>query len=302
MSEQTTAQWLRAAGNRIATGSSRICLICARRAAKKATAKGRSAYDGIKDWLGESEGIAWLIKVAMLVGGGLVLRKVLLSLFTGLGALAQSDSWRWLLWPAGAAWLIAAYRIGHPDWKPPADPVDEQPASAEKEAPAEETPPTAEVPETPTEAPPADQPHPSITMTSSQVGRLLHDVYTEGSGVHLAALAERLDQAEFMGHPAARWATRDVRVLLTRHSIRIRPGVRVPPVGGREGVHKEDFLPLLSTAPGDPVVAVVAAGQSNNNNDNNNTSTTHREGVTITLTDDETNPARTHVHVQHLTT
>ncbi|MFF8716175.1 hypothetical protein ACF07T_32790 [Streptomyces sp. NPDC015184] len=293
--DQTTAQWLRAATNRIATGSTRICLICARRAAMKAAAKGRSAYDGVKGWLGESEGIAWLVKVAMLIGGALLLRKLLLGLLGGLAALAHSDSWRWLLWPAALGWVIAAYRIGHPDWEPPADEKAEQPEDAEKEAPAEKA---ATTPEEPAEAPPADQPHPSTTMTRDQVAQLLHDVYTEGSGVHLAALAERLDRAWFLGHPPAPWATRDVRALLTRHEVRVRDGVRVPPKGGREGVHRDDFLPLPSIAPEDPVVAVVAAGQSNNNNGNNTSTTTQREGVTITLTDDETNPARTHVHVQ----
>ncbi|MER6607365.1 hypothetical protein ABT282_15985 [Streptomyces sp. NPDC000927] len=295
-SDQTTTQWVRTAGNRIAVGTNRICLICARRAAMKAVAKGRAWAAGVKEWLAESEGIAWLVKIGMLAVGALILRKIAIGGVTGLGYLAQSDAWRVLLWPAGAIWLIAAYRVGHPDWTPPADP--EQPENAEKGAPAEGTVTAAEAPEESVEAPPADQLHPSTTMTRDQVAHLLHDVYSEGSGVHLAALAERLDRAWFLGHPPAPWATRDVRSLLARHEVRVRPGVRVPPAGGREGVHRDDFLPLPSTAPEDSVVAVVAAGQSDNNNGNNTSTTTRREGLVITLTDDETNPVRTHVHVR----
>jgi len=154
MSDQTTAQWLRAATNRIATGSTRICLICARQAAMKTAAKGRSAATAVKGWLGESEGIAWLVKVGMLVVGGLILRKLLLGLLGGLATLAHSDSWRWLLWPAAMGWIIAAYRIGHPDWTPPTDSEKaEQPETPEEPAQPE------------TEDPPAEEPESGATVT-----------------------------------------------------------------------------------------------------------------------------------------
>ncbi|MYV53134.1 hypothetical protein [Streptomyces sp. SID3212] len=108
-------------------------------------------------------------------------------------------------------------------------------------------------------------PDPADTLTRDDVGALLHHLYQEGSGVHLATLAEALPRRP----RGASWATRDVRALLTRTGVRVRPGVRVPPAGGREGVHREDFPPLPPTEADPPVVADVAAGQSNNNNTNN---------------------------------
>ncbi|MFF2522260.1 hypothetical protein [Streptomyces liangshanensis] len=110
--------------------------------------------------------------------------------------------------------------------------------------------------------PPAD---PADTLTRDDVGALLHHLYQEGSGVHLKTLATALPKRP----TGASWATRDVRALLTRTGVRFRPGVRVPPVGGREGVHRDDFPPLPQAPTDPPVVADVAAGQSNNNNANN---------------------------------
>ncbi len=93
-----------------------------------------------------------------------------------------------------------------------------------------------------------------------------------------------------MGLPATPWKTHHVRALLARHGVRVRDGVRVPPKGGREGVHQEDFPPLPPPPLGDPVVGVVVAGQPNNNNVGNTPSRPFR------ITDDPDNPARHHVH------
>ncbi|MFS0697790.1 hypothetical protein [Streptomyces nitrosporeus] len=124
----------------------------------------------------------------------------------------------------------------------------------------------AAAPETPAEEAPADARHPRDILTRDHVARLLTDVYTEGSGVHLATLAEHLTCTPLVGLPPAPWKTADVRALLARHEVRVRTGVRVPPKGGREGVHREDFPPLPPTPSGPPVVGVVVPGQSNNNN------------------------------------
>ncbi|WP_329615029.1 hypothetical protein OG244_19510 [Streptomyces brevispora] len=142
--------------------------------------------------------------------------------------------------------------------------------------------------ETPPEEPPADEPHPREILTREHVALLLAEVYTEGSGVHLATLAEHLSRTPLMGLPATPWATRDVRTLMGRHEVRIRPGVRVPPAGGREGVHREDFPPLPSPPSDPPVVGVVVPGQSNNNNPSNSPG--------YVITDDPTNPVRHTVH------
>ncbi|MFF9568485.1 hypothetical protein [Streptomyces sp. NPDC014685] len=144
--------------------------------------------------------------------------------------------------------------------------------------------------DTPAEPPPADQPHPSEILTLDDVAQLLHTLYTEGSGVHLATLAHALDRTPYKDHPAAPWKTADVRALLTRHGVRVRDGVRVPPKGGREGVHRDDFPPLPPTAPAAPVVGVVVPGQSNNNNPSNTPS------YPFEVTDDPDNPAAHRVH------
>ncbi|MFD7429036.1 hypothetical protein ACFV6Z_18615 [Streptomyces sp. NPDC059818] len=136
--------------------------------------------------------------------------------------------------------------------------------------------------------PPADEPHPREILTREHVALLLAEVYTEGSGVHLATLAEHLTRTPLIGLPATPWATRDVRTLMGRHAVRIRPGVRVPPTGGREGVHKEDFPPLPQPPSEPPVVGVVVPGQSNNNNPSNSPG--------YVITDDPTNPVRHTVH------
>ncbi|MFJ8855257.1 hypothetical protein [Streptomyces sp. NPDC102437] len=173
-----------------------------------------------------------------------------------------------------AVWIVTALVLGYAATLPDKP----EPAADEQQ-------------DTPAEAPPADQPHPSETLTLGDVALLLTTVYTEGSGVHLAALAEHLDRTPYMGHPAAPWATRDVRALLTRHGVRVRDGVRVPPKGGREGVHRDDFPPIPPPDPAPTVVGDVAAGQSNNNNVGNSLSPYPFE-----VTDDPNNPARSHVH------
>ncbi|MEV5680984.1 hypothetical protein [Streptomyces sp. NPDC052179] len=171
-----------------------------------------------------------------------------------------------------AAWVLTALVLGYAATMPPKD--DEK----KKEQPTEDDP-----------KQPEKLPHPSENMTREHVTLLLHTLYTEGSGVHLAALAAHLHGTAFMGHPAAPWETRDVRALLTRHEVRIRPGVRVPPVGGREGVHRDDFPPLPQPPSRPAVVGVVVPGQRNNNNANNGPS------YPFEVVDDPTNPARARV-------
>lgn len=159
-----------------------------------------------------------------------------------------------------AAWTVTALALGYLALTP----EDEEPADDDQE------------PEQPDDEPP----HPSETLTLDQVAQLLHDAYTEGSGVHLATLRGHLNGHPVGGLPAAPWKPRDVRALLARHAVRVRPGVRVPPVGGREGVHRDDFPPLLSPSAGPVLGDVVVPGQPGNNN-SNNTGEEPREGRSI---------------------
>ncbi|MFC8658470.1 hypothetical protein ACFUCT_25185 [Streptomyces parvus] len=177
-----------------------------------------------------------------------------------------------------AAWVATALALGYlATMKPQPEPEPESTAEDDDQ-------------EQPEEEAPADERHPSELLPLSYVAVLLNDAYTEGSGVHLATLAARLTVTPLMGLPATPWKTGHVRALLTRHGVRVRPGVRVPPTGGREGVHRKDFPPLPPTPSGPPVVAGVVAGQPNNNNASNTPSRPFR------ITDDPQNPARHHVH------
>ncbi|MCX4676717.1 hypothetical protein OG413_15640 [Streptomyces sp. NBC_01433] len=86
-----------------------------------------------------------------------------------------------------AAWVLTALVLGYAATMPPKD--DEK----KKEQPAKDD-----------SKQPEEVRHPSGTMTRDHVALLLHTVYTEGSGVHLAALAGHLHKAAFMGHPRLR--------------------------------------------------------------------------------------------------
>ncbi|MFF3092288.1 hypothetical protein [Streptomyces cyaneofuscatus] len=186
-----------------------------------------------------------------------------------------------ILTVAAITWTLTALVLGYMATTPPG-PEDEpqEPADDDQDQEQGEA----------AEEPPADTRHPSELLPLGHVAALLADAYTEGSGVHLAHLAERLSGTPLMGLPAARWETRDVRALLTRHGIRVKAGVRVPPLGVREGVHQKDFPPLLPPPLGDPVVGVVAAGQRNNNNiDSGDTP------YPFEVVDDPVNPARARV-------
>ncbi|MFD7111477.1 hypothetical protein ACFWAF_14910 [Streptomyces microflavus] len=176
---------------------------------------------------------------------------------------------------AATAWTITALALGYiatmrpEDKKPTADDVQEDGDEATKK-------------------PPADEQHPSELLPLGHVAVLLNEAYTEGSGVHLAHLADRLTRTPLMGLPATRWETRDVRALLARHGVRVKGGVRVPPRGVREGVHRKDFPPLPPTESAPTVVDVVSAGQRDNNN--------VRNTYPFTVTDDPANPAQAYVH------
>ncbi|MFF7012238.1 hypothetical protein ACFY9Y_22180 [Streptomyces fimicarius] len=177
---------------------------------------------------------------------------------------------------AAAAWVVTALALGYLALPPAPGTEQERPADDGQEQPEEEA--------------PEPEQHPSELLPLGYVAILLAEAYTEGSGVHLATLADRLSRTPLMGLPATPWKTAHVRALLTRHGVRVRPGVRVPPVGGREGVHREDFPPLPPPPSGPPVVAGIAAGQPNNNNVGNTPVHPFR------ITDDPDNTARHHVH------
>ncbi|MFE4691244.1 hypothetical protein ACFRH6_14440 [Streptomyces sp. NPDC056749] len=254
MSDQTTAQWLRAAVDRIAMGSSRICLVCARQLAQKLWAKGRAWKQGISGWLGEASGLNWAFRVALLVGGALIIRKLAGGILVGLGGLTQVPAARWLLWPAATVWIITSYRIGHPNWTPktttPADDSTEpEQGEGQQNAEAEQT----------TATP--DAPLPSPLDVCGAVWRV------GTPHAHLAVLAEELDTT-----------TDRVREVLATKGIPIEP-VRMRGRGSSTGVKASHF-----PTPAAPSDGVVAAGQPTNNDNNNVRVERHANGAHITVT------------------
>ncbi|MGW1814086.1 hypothetical protein ACWCQM_11070 [Streptomyces sp. NPDC002125] len=255
MSDQTTAQWLRTAVDRIAVGSSRICLICARQLAQKLRVKGQAWWQGATGWLGEAEGLNWVFRAALLLGMALALRKVGAGAIVCLGSVVQSPAARLLLWPASAVWIITAYRIGHPDWRPktttPADDSAEpEQAQAQQDAEAEQTTITPEAP----------------PLSPLDVCEAVWRVGTPHA--HLAVLAEEL------GTTADR-----VREVLAAKGIPVEP-VRMKGRGSSTGVKAGHF-----PTPATPSVGVVAAGQPTNNDNNNGVTVTRdNSGALITVT------------------
>ncbi|MFD6421052.1 hypothetical protein [Streptomyces sp. NPDC060198] len=267
--DQTTAQWLRAAAERIAIGSSRICLVCARQLAERLLRKGRAWKGNIGDWLGEAEGLNWAFRVALLVGGALILRKVGGGVLVALGHAVQSPSARWLLWPAAAVWIVAAYRIGHPEWAP-----KERPESA---APAEEP---TEDDDSPEETPLPEAPPAPAGPTLSDLHETLARIGTPHA--HITALAEALDTTPEL-----------VREALGKAGVPVE-AVRMRGRGSSTGV-RGGSIPAPLPAQKGPLTNVVVAGQPANNNDNNGGDTVtvqrHANGAHITVT-----PARQDIH------
>ncbi|WP_432147939.1 hypothetical protein [Streptomyces sp. bgisy029] len=243
MNDLSTAQWCRTAVRRISRGSSRLATLAGQRAART----GGRWWSAITGWVGAASGLAWALRVAVLVLTALVLRKVAVSI--GAGLAARADSARWLLWPIAIAWIIAAYRTGHPDWTPTEQP--EQPAEPEElhQEPDEDTPPAPE----------------AFLPNLQDLRDAVRRVGTPHA--HITTLAADLD------------TTPDrVREALARWGIPVEP-VRMRGRGSSTGV-KGDHFP----APAAPPAGVVAAGQPANNNDNNTVVERRAEGAHITVT------------------
>lgn len=176
------------------------------------------------------------------------------------------------------AWLLTAVYVGLrlPNPLAPAKKAAAEPVKSAAEEPSSEAPATAE----------EDVPKGPPGLPRDTVIEGLHRLLGESGGVHLKALAQAL--------PDGPWTTGTARSLLASHSIRVRPGVRGPAGGVREGVHRDDIPALPSPDSEPPVASAVAAGQGNNNN-GNNTEEGDVEERAFESAPDETNPARTHI-------
>ncbi|MEU4947709.1 hypothetical protein [Streptomyces lavendulae] len=245
MNAPTSAQWIRAAAARLTLGSQRLAEHLVRRTA----AWVRSVWTRTRKWLDDASGIAWVVRWVVLLVAVWELRKI--GVNVAAAAARRLDRSPGLLWLALGLWLIAAWRAGHPDWKP-------RPAPAAAEEPEPE-------PEEESETVSLAKEHPA--------GPSLEDVLaaarTLGTPhVHLAAIDERVKA------PAG-----TARRLLTEAGIPIAD-VRMQGRGSSTGVRGADIPPLSYPSPGG-VGDAVGAGQRANNDNNNGLRIEEGAGMTI---------------------
>ncbi|MFF5589712.1 hypothetical protein [Streptomyces hygroscopicus] len=242
----TTMEWIRTAVERVSRGSGRLCWLIARRITSKGAARARAWGSGITSWLSEATGPAWLLRLALLVGAAAVARKILLAFGRSLGHAHAPEG---LMWALALVWLIAAYRLGRPDWQPPVEP---EPEPETEQPPAETEEETAEAddgPETSAEKVPRPF-EPSLSDLRIALARV------GTPHAHLAVLA-----AEIGTTPER------VREALEKWGVPVEP-VRMRGRGSSTGVKGGGGIhPALALRPED--AAVVAAGQSANNDNNN---------------------------------
>lgn len=239
----TTMEWIRAAAQRISRGSGRLCWLIARRVTSRGAARARAWWAGVTGWLAEAAGLAWLLRLVLLIGAGLIARKVLLNVGRSIGHAHAPEG---LMWVLALVWLITAYRIGHPDWQPPAEPKPEpEPAEAEEETAEDDDEPDAGAEHVP--AGPWEPALPHLRIALARVGT---------PHAHLAVLAADLGTTpERVREALEKWG-------IPIEAVRMQGRGTSTGVKGGGAVH-----PALVLRPEDE--AVVAAGQPRNNDNNN---------------------------------
>lgn len=255
----TTAVWCRVAVRRINRGTGRLFWHLAGRITRKGKAKGTSWWEGITGWLGEASGLAWLLRLGLLIGVAALARNILTAV--AIAVLHRADAARWVMWPASIVWIIAAYRAGRIGWKPKPE------KSAKGDGPAEETVAQEQPDDEPSEDPdiaednggaeretappaPAAPPLPSLPDLRIALARV------GTPHAHLAVLAADIGTTpERVREALEKWA-------IPIEAVRMQGRGTSTGVKGGPAVH-----PSLALRPED--AAVVAAGQPANNNDNN---------------------------------
>ncbi|MFE1349834.1 hypothetical protein [Streptomyces sp. NPDC058757] len=223
MSAPTSTQWLRAAAARITLGSG----VLARERTRRLVGWVRSVWRRTMGWLGEASGIAWAVRLAVLLAAAWVLRKIGVALAAAV--LRRLESSPWLMWPAVALWLIAAWRAADPKRRGPA------PAAAAEPVPEE---------------------GPAAGLTPDEIRALLIAAFKLDPQVHVTVLAERLTEAT--GRP---WSAADVRAAVGAAGGRVDTGVRMPGRSPSTGVRRASLPDPSPATPPPPVEGVVVAGQ-----------------------------------------
>ncbi|MFD0353494.1 hypothetical protein ACFVHW_07055 [Streptomyces sp. NPDC127110] len=241
MTAPTSREWLRAAAQRLTLGSRRLTTHLGRRVA----ASIRDTWARTMAWLSDATGLAWAVRLCVLLAAAWVLRRIGVSVATA--AARRLDSSPWLLWPALGLWVIASWRAGHPDWRP-------RPSPAAAEEPEPE---------------PESEPEPVSLAKEHPAGPSIDDIVAAARKlgtphVHLAAIEEHL------GAPQG-----TARRLLAAAGIPISD-VRMHGRGTSTGVRGSD-IPPFSHPSSEPADDVVGAGQDANN-DNNNADRVEKSG------------------------
>ncbi|GHH30158.1 hypothetical protein [Streptomyces rubradiris] len=258
MSAPTTAQWLRAAVDRVAVGSPRLGAHWARRTIQRLRRTSRRA----RTWVGEASGFDKAFRLALLAAAVWILRKVGVRLGGWAYHRIESGAWWWLLAACSTVWIAAAYRAGRADWQPapvpaPADVVPGGDDAAEaKQAPSEPA----------VEQVPASAGPPPVSPVALIAA--VRDIGTPHA--QLVPLAEHLGTTTEAVRTAAAgmgWPVKDVRMKGRSSAAGLR-GDEVP-----------------SLPPVDPSSGVVGAGQPADDNDDDSGEEGPGEGVRVVRTD-----------------
>lgn len=249
MKAPTLMQWIRTAGQRLSTGSGRLATHLAARLLER----GRHIWDRGRAWLAEASGVAWLLRLAVLLAAAWILRKIVTALAGGLSRTVADGGAPWLLWGAAAAWITGAYRCGHPNWKPKPRPADEPESSRGEETPAPAT------EQTPL-GPPSVSPVALVAAVRdigtphAQLKPLAEHLFTTTDAVRAAAAAQG-------------WPVKDVRMQGRSASAGLR----------------WDECP--APRPTYPSPGIVGAGQRPDDNDDDSSEERPEEGLRVVRTD-----------------
>ncbi|MEU7399996.1 hypothetical protein [Streptomyces sp. NPDC044948] len=247
----STMQWIRQAGQRIATGSGRL----ATHLASRTLHLGSRAWQRSTGWLGEASGLGWLLRLAVLIGAAAILRKVATALAAGVYVRVEAGAAPWLMWGAAGLWVVAAYRCGRDDWKPKG-PVAEQQGGEQMET-------DGQVQE------PAESPAPAAPRRVSPVALIatVRDIGTPHA--QLKPIAEHLGTTTDAVRAAAvgmGWPVKDVRMAGRSASAGLR----------------WDECPSPDQVDSSP--GVVGAGERADDNDDDTGGEGAREGIDVRRT------------------
>lgn len=245
----STMQWIRQAGQRIATGSGRLAAYLAGRTVLAA----RRLWQRAEAWLGDPFTFGWLLRLALLIFALAVVRKVAAAVGGGLYAAVDDGRAPGLMWGMAGLWVVAAYRCGREGWKPKR-PVSEQPTGGEQpEADSQEQ--QAAAPAGPSRVSP-------VALVAA-----VRDIGTPHA--QLKPLAEHLGATTDAVRAAAAgmgWPVKDVRMEGRSSSAGLR----------------WDECPAPDQD--DPSPGVVGAGERADDNDDDSSGEGPREGIAVRRT------------------